>query len=101
MTKKNETQSISTSDVGTVSAAALLGGATTITTQTAANKAAKAREIFAECYAQSPVPQRKDILARAISEAGLTPAGAATYLQNYKRKEGLSKVAPKAEPAKA
>jgi hypothetical protein len=48
----------------------------------------------------NPVPQRKDILARVKTEAGLTDAGAATYLQNYKRKHGLSK-APETATAAA
>jgi hypothetical protein len=29
------------------------------------------------------------MIARAVGEAGLTPAGAATYLQNYKAKNNL------------
>ena len=60
-----------------------------IATATASNKAAKARAIFDECYKQTPVPARKDMIQRAVAEAGLTPAGAATYLQNYKAKNNL------------
>jgi hypothetical protein len=56
----------------------------------APTKADKARAIFAECYAMEQVPERKAIIGRAIAEAGLTKAGAATYLQNYKDKQGLS-----------
>ena len=74
-------------------------GPEVVTTATADNKAAKARAIFDECYKMNPVPQRKDIIARAVNEAGLTPAGAATYLQNYKTKNNLVKKA--AAPAKA
>lgn len=60
-----------------------------ISTVKATTKADKARAIFNECYAQSPVPQRKDILERMQKEADLTPAGSATYLQNFKRVAGL------------
>jgi hypothetical protein len=60
-----------------------------IVTQAAVNKAEKARAIFKECYAMPQVPQRKDIIARMVKEAGLTKAGAATYLQNMKTKAGL------------
>lgn len=60
----------------------------------AARKSDKAREIFNQCYANfhtdpKSVPQRKDIIQRFVTEAGLTPAGAATYLQNMKKKAGL------------
>lgn len=72
-------------------------GPETITTPAAANKADKARAIFSEMFAQSPVPARKDMIARAVQEAGLTQAGAATYLQNYKTKNNLvKKLAPTA-----
>jgi hypothetical protein len=53
-------------------------------------KADKARVIFAECYAMATVPARGDMIKRAVAEAGLTSKGAATYLQNYKNKQGLS-----------
>lgn len=109
MSKKNDTQTIKGSDVGTVPAAVLAasapqGGSETVVTQTSVNKSAIATAIFDECYKMTPVPQRKDILARVKTEAGLTDAGAATYLQNYKRKHGLSKTteaAPAADAAKA
>lgn len=72
-------------------------GAETITTVTGKSKSQMAQAIFRECYAQSPVPQRKDIIARAMAETGLTQAGAATYLQNFKSANGLTKkVAPAA-----
>lgn len=108
MSKKTEVQTITSKDVGMVPAAVLAAsapasGKETIQTATAVNKSAIATKIFDECYAQSPVPQRKDILARVKTEAGLTDAGAATYLQNYKKKKGLSKTAeaPAADAAKA
>lgn len=63
--------------------------AAVVSTPAADNKAAKARVIFGEMFAQNPRPARKDMIARAVSEAGLTPAGAATYLQTYKSKNGL------------
>lgn len=63
--------------------------AAAIQTAAAPAKADKARAIFDECYAMPTVPARKDIIQRAVAEAGLTKAGAATYLQNYKTKKGL------------
>ena len=55
-------------------------------------KAEKARKIFAEAYpdGKTTVMVRKDILARFINEAGLTKAGAGTYLQNMKDKAGIT-----------
>ena len=53
------------------------------------SKASKANAIFTECYAMNPVPQRKDIIDRAIKEAGLTQHGAATYLHNFRNKHGM------------
>lgn len=53
-------------------------------------KAAKARVIFDQAYADGAKPVRKDLLVKVQKEAGLTPAGSATYLQNYKRANGLS-----------
>jgi hypothetical protein len=70
----------------------------------APTKADKGREIMAECYADmTKVPARKDIIGRLVAEAALTPAGAATYLQNFKSKNGLTQkaLAAKAEPATA
>lgn len=57
-------------------------------------KSDKAREVFNDCYKSfhtdpKSVPARKDIIARLQAEAGLTHAGAATYLQNMKAKAGL------------
>lgn len=65
-----------------------------VTTAKAENKADKAREIFNDCYKNyhvdpKSVPARKDIINRMVTEAGLTQAGAATYLQNFKDKAGL------------
>jgi hypothetical protein len=60
-----------------------------VVTAVATNKAEKARAIFKECYAMPQVPQRKDIIQRAVVEAGLTTKGAATYLQNYRNKQGM------------
>lgn len=60
-----------------------------ISTPAAASKADKAREVFNDAYSLSPVPARKVILDCVIGIADLTPAGAATYLQNYKRSQGL------------
>lgn len=69
--------------------AAKTPAAETIKAAAAPKKADKAREIFAECYGMKEVPARKDIIARAVAEAGLTQKGAATYLQNYRTKQGM------------
>lgn len=55
-------------------------------TQQGHNKAAIARQIFNDVGTQLP---RKDVIARFQAEAGLTPAGAATYYQNMKKDAGL------------
>ena len=68
---------------------------TNTTTTTAPAKFTKARAIFTECMAQSPVPARKDILARFQAEAGCTKAGSATYLQILKGRAGLVQHKPK------
>jgi hypothetical protein len=67
-------------------------------------KADKARVVLGESYADmAKVPARKDIINRLVAEAELTPAGAATYLQNFKTKHGLTQkaLAAKAAPATA
>lgn len=66
--------------------------ATTITTATADSKANKARAVFNDCYKDgvAKAPARKDILARFVAEAGCTPKGAATYLQNFKKAAGIT-----------
>lgn len=87
MSKKTETTATEQTN------APAAGGSETVQTQASVNKAAIANAIFDECYKMNPVPQRKDILARVKEEAGLTDAGAATYLQNYKTKMGLVKKA--------
>ena len=55
------------------------------------SKASLASKIFADCYAMNPVPARKDIIDAAIKGAGLTKQGAATYLHNWRNKNGLVK----------
>lgn len=60
-------------------------GATTVQTQAAVSKAAKAREIFNDMQG-SP---RKDVVGKFVSEAGLTEKGAATYYQNFRKEAGL------------
>ena len=55
----------------------------------ATSKASVANAIFAGMFAMSPVPPRKDMIAAAVKDASLTEKGAATYLQNYKAKNGL------------
>lgn len=64
-----------------------------IQTVAAVKKSHLAQAVFDDCYKQQPVPARKDIIAKLVAEADLTPAGAATYLQNMKKKAGLVKSA--------
>lgn len=61
---------------------------TPIVSETSTKKSILAQAIFDECYKMVPVPQRKDIINRLTLEAKLTKAGAATYLQNMKKKAG-------------
>lgn len=60
--------------------------AESFTTQAGHNKAAVARAIFNDVGTKLP---RKDVIKRFQEEAGLTPAGAATYYQNMKKDAGL------------
>lgn len=60
--------------------------AESFSTQTGHNKAAIARQIFNEIGTDEP---RKTVIERFQKEAGLTPAGAATYYQNMKKDAGL------------
>lgn len=84
-TKTNATtETITAADVGGVPAAVIQTAAGT-------SKAKVAKGIFQEMFAMSPVPARKDMIQRAMKEAALSEKGAATYLQNYKRDNGLSK----------
>lgn len=70
--------------------ATTIANAATATAATVVSKADKARKVFNEAYADpTKVPARKDIIAKMVTEAGLTPKGAATYLQNFKSKAGL------------
>lgn len=77
---------IAPNEVGTV---ASVLGAEVIATDVATSKAKIAKGIFSEMFAVQPVPARKDMIARAVAEAGLTPQGAATYLQNFKKANNL------------
>ena len=54
-------------------------------------KATKARAVFAQCYpdGKTTTMARKDIIAKLQADAGLTKAGAGTYLQNLKSKAGI------------
>lgn len=71
-----------------------------IATNKAATKADKAREIFNDCYKDGveKAPQRKVILERMQKEAGLTAAGSATYLQNFKKAAGIVNLKSTAAP---
>lgn len=62
-----------------------------IQTQKSITKMDLAIEVFNDCYKEGvdKAPQRKDIIARLMKEANLTQNGAATYLQNMKKKAGL------------
>lgn len=82
-TKGSNKEVISGADVGKVPAEV-------IATASAPTKADLCRKVFDEAYAQTTVPQRKDIIAQASAASGLSKAGTATYLQNYKDKKGLS-----------
>ena len=86
-----------------VNAAAVAAPAAVIVAAPAAapTKADKARAIFNAAYALPVVPARKDIIASMIADAGLTKAGAATYLQNFKNKAGLVVKKAPAAPAVA
>lgn len=84
-------ETITKADVGVLNAAALTGGSETVVTVAGESKAKKAKAIFKEMFAMQPVPARKDMINRAVAEADLTQQGAATYLQNYKRDNNLSK----------
>lgn len=53
------------------------------------SKTQKCNAIFAECYAMDKVPQRKDILAKAVEATGASPQAAATFLHNYRNKHGM------------
>ena len=68
---------------------------------TVITKADKARAVFADCYpdGKTTTVQRKDIINRMVAEAGLTKAGAATYLQNFKDKAGITVKKPAAVAA--
>lgn len=78
-------------DVSTVAGVMGDKAVETIATPAGTSKAKVAKAIFQQMFAMEPVPARKDMIARAQREADLTPQGAATYLQNYKRDHGLSK----------
>ena len=67
------------------------------------SKASIGRRIFAKELAKEGGLVRKDVIARLVAEAGLTPKGAATYYQNNKNKAGLVNHKPKvvAEPVAA
>jgi hypothetical protein len=80
--KKNSNKAV-------VATAAVSTAAEVISTPVAVSKAAKAAEIFQAAYSEQPVPKRSAILELVVAAADLTPKGAATYLQNFKRKAGL------------
>lgn len=63
-----------------------------VNTAAVITKADKARVVFAEAYpdGKTTTMQRKDIIAKLIVDAGLTKAGAGTYLQNFKSKAGIA-----------
>lgn len=60
------------------------GGTKADKTPRGPSKADKAREI----YISMPGASRKAVIARFVSECGLTQAGASTYYQNIKGKTG-------------
>lgn len=84
-----------------VISAANVNAAAATTIVAVATKASIANPILKDMFALPPAerPARKDMIAALIGKAGLTKAGAATYLQNFKSKNGL--VAPRAVAATA
>lgn len=56
-------------------------------------KASIANPILAEMFSKPEAerPARKDMIGTLVEKAGLTKAGAATYLQNFKAKNGYTK----------
>ena len=70
--------------------------AAVLVVQSVPSKASKANAIFAEMFGREVRPARKDMITAVVQQAGLTPAGAATYLQNYKSKHGLVNRTPAA-----
>ena len=91
------TKATTIASAATATAAAVIVAAPVVET-----KASKARAVFNDCYKDAAaVPQRKDIIARMVAECGLTKAGAATYLQNFKTKAGLVVKKEAAAPAMA
>ena len=53
------------------------------------SKSSLSKILLDEVYNFSVLPRRKDIIQRLVDECGLTLAGAGTYLQLYKTKNGL------------
>lgn len=97
--EKTAPEVIATTGTETIQATAAPATATAgaAVIQSAPSKASKANQIFAEMFGREVVPARKEMIAAVVQHAGLTPAGAATYLQNYKSKHGLvHKAAPTA-----
>ena len=53
------------------------------------SKSSLSKILLDEVYNLPVLPRRKDIIQRLVDECGLTLAGAGTYLQLYKTKNGL------------
>lgn len=93
----SNTATVPLNKVETIVSAAPTSGTETITAAPAAaagtvvNKASIARTVFAEAYPDGKTTslQRKEIINQMVAKAGLTPAGAATYLQNFKKAAGI------------
>lgn len=64
---------------------------TNATVVVAVPKTQIANAIFKDMFAMPVVPARKDMIAAAMKQANISKDCAATYLQNYKRKNGLQK----------
>jgi hypothetical protein len=78
-------------NAGVLAIAAMAASAPKAEVIKAPTKADLAREVFHAAYAEPVVPARKDILDLVQAVANLSKAAASTYLQNFKRKEGLSR----------
>jgi hypothetical protein len=92
--KKGNSETIKAADVGQMPAEVLIDAPVDkVETIVAVTKASIANPILAEMFAKPEAerPARKDMILAIRKAAGLTPAGAATYLQNYKAKNGYTK----------
>jgi hypothetical protein len=92
MSKNAQTNAIDTSNVAAAPAAAPaaeVAAAPRGRERDPNSKASKARVLFADMTAKGA--RRCDIIKAMQEQVGMTPSGAATYLQNFKKEAGLVK----------